>query len=221
MQRVLIVPEQLVKLKAGAELFARSDMRFRSTKNGKSALSVASVWRPDLVIVSNTIADVPLRSLIKSLRETHPDVRVLVLTELLDEAQDDLEADANLIEPVEDKVLLEAVSVLLSIGVRRERRITLNIPAQIRDSQGSRQMANVLNLSSGGCLMEMCEPMEPGDEGKMTFWLPTVAEPIETGFEVRALIDEFQLHYGVEFKSMNQRVRALLDGFIKGQGENP
>jgi hypothetical protein len=162
MNRVLLVPERLLGLGVSQCLLDRKSIRLRTARSAPEALSITSVWKPELIIASNDVGDTREGSATKFLRALRlrvPAGRIILISERLsfdDEEQISL-VDVRLVEPLDERSFSETVASLLSSrGPQAERRASPMMAAVGRDPGSvAREVARIRNIGVTGCELEM------------------------------------------------------------------
>lgn len=220
--RVMIVPVDLIEAEQ-VEILRRESVKVLKVPDGSDALAAVSVFEPHLIISSNRLSDMPvaeLRDLVRmnqALRQT----RFLVLTEELGaEGEGGMgEGDAHLICPVVPEELARTVTLLLDLTVRRTPRAEVELLAVVEcgteEGESAKLYGNIINISESGLRLEAEEHLSSGVRGTIGFHLPGVDQPVSVAFEVRGLLDEASLHYGLEFTDIDDETRAAIRDFVQ------
>jgi len=222
--KLLIVPDDLLTLELRESFLDRRGVRTRSALNGEEALAIAMVWSPSLVVFGSTLPDMTARTFIKRLRGSgSPDPPELIrLTSSIEEGTPELTDDlydAHLIAPVEPHQLLNTAAALLSLRQRRWPRARVNLAVSLSgmlDAAASDEWtpAITVDLSEGGMRVEPREPLAVGASGTAALVLPDGPTQLTLQCTVRALVDEMQLHYGLEFTEATDEQRTVLRAFV-------
>ena len=219
--RVLMVSSDLVR-DHGQWLLNRRSLQVREVANADEALSVARAWQPNLVIFSNQLGAGPVTEFCAALRAemSTQDTKLLLLSESLPAAGDELPVvDGHLICPVDAEELSTTIGTLLEVAVRREPRVSLSmlmarLSGLAEDAQTPTTLANALNISASGMLLESEAILAVGARGTIDFYLPGTGQPLSLQCFVRGAVDELMLHYGIEFVDTPESAREQLQSFI-------
>jgi CheY-like chemotaxis protein len=230
--RLLIVPDDVLKLELSESFLDRRGVRTRSALTAEEALAIALVWRPSLVVFGSVLPDMTAASFVKRLREgtQQPAPHLIRITssvgESIPELVDDL-YDAHLVAPVDAHQLLETAAAVLELRQRRWPRVKLHVTVSLHglgaDPEDASDIpATTLDVSEGGLRVEPRDPLDVGQGGTVTLVLPGSQERLVLGCTVRALVDEVQLHYGIEFVGLSdvahQALRAFVERFLPKRG---
>jgi DNA-binding response OmpR family regulator len=220
MRRVLLVPDRVMEGELGASYLDRGSLVVRTAHDADEALRMASVFKPELVVMRrNLIAGA--RRLCNELRRLEPPTLILLVTEFIGdeepEAFDGL-CDARLVQPVEAPQLLATVAALLEIRTRRGSRVPLETLVHvsgfgIANREGT-CIANAIDVSEHGMLLEASEQLGLGDSGTVTFFLPDDDKRVVARGTVSVAMDEVLLHYAVEFDELEPAVRDSVKRFV-------
>ena len=220
MRRVLLVPDRVMEGELGASYMDRGSLVVRTAHDADEALRMASVFKPELVVLRRNLV-AGARRLCTELRSLKPPVLVLIVTEFIGddepEAFDGL-CDARLVQPVEAPQLLATVAALLDIRTRRGSRVPLETLVHvsgfgIANQQGT-CIANAIDVSEHGMLIEASEQLGLGDSGTVTFFLPDDDRRVVARATVSVAMDEVLLHYAVEFDELEPSVRDSVKRFV-------
>jgi DNA-binding response OmpR family regulator len=223
MRRVLLVPDRVMEGELGSSYLDRGSLCVRTAHDADEALRMALVFKPELVVLRrNLIAGA--RRLCTELRALTPPSLILLVTEFIgdDEPEvfDEL-CDARLVQPVEAPQLLATVAALLDIRTRRGSRVPLETLVHVSgfglaNAQGT-CIANAIDLSEHGMLLEASEQLGLGDSGTVTFFLPEDDRRVVARGTVSVAMDEVLLHYAVEFDDLEPSVRDSVQRFVARQ----
>jgi len=207
MQRILIVPRDMLRLELGASLLDRGSLSVRATDSPSNALTIVSTWQPSLVVLGAHLPGTDSAEFCQNVRtaagEHRTRVLLLVPPDLaagVDPAQ--LPGDARVLTSGDTRTLLRTVAGLLDLRYRRAPRANLRVLAQAEgfaqaDGAG-RLLVNTLTVSEVGVLIESPEPLELGSRGTLRLFLPKTSNALTLHCEIHYLVDELQLHYALE-----------------------
>jgi CheY-like chemotaxis protein len=225
--QILIVPDDVLGLELEASFLDRRAVRTRTAVSGAEALSIATVWHPDVVIFGSVLGDMPAAVFIERLRAgvRAPGPQLIRVTSSVDATAADLDQslyDAHLIAPLEAQQLLDTAAALLELQQRRWQRVraTINVhlSGMVEDpGRGPDTPAITIDICEGGMRVEPRDPLSVGRSGTATLVLPGSHFQLELGCTVRAFIDEMDFHYGLEFTSPTQDQLDLLRAFVQRQ----
>ena len=206
LKRVLVVPDQIIHGEIGATFFDRRSFGVRSAHDPSEALGIASAWRPDLIVLRSDMPGGSARDFCLLVRAKLPRTQLLVIDELLGgENSDVLDGlyDARLLQPVSAEQLLDTAAELLSVRTRRAPRVPVDTLVHLTGfglstpNQGT--LANAINLSELGILLEAGAQLDLGAAGTLSFFLPGGAQRVVVQGVVCVALDEVLLHYAIEF----------------------
>lgn len=226
MHQLLIVPDDLLKLELHASFLDRRGIRIRAALNGEEALAICLVWRPALVVFAATLSDMTGTTFVGRLRQTvQPAPLLLMITssvgEMAPEQSEGLH-DAHLVAPVDVHQLLRASAALLDLRQRRWPRVRVSLAVSLGglgdDPTGDYAIpATVVDLSEGGARVAPRDPLLVGATGTVTGVLPGSQVKLVLAATVRALLDEMEFHYGLEFVNLTDEQRSLLRAFVQSR----
>ena len=226
MRQLLIVPDDLLQLELHASFLDRRGIRIRSALSGEEALAICLVWRPALVVFGAALPDMPGTAFVQRLRQTvQPAPLLLMITssvgEIVPEQSDGLH-DAHLVAPVDVHQLLRAAAALLDLRQRRWPRVPVSLAVALAgmgdDPAGDfTTPATLVDLSEGGARVAPRDPLLVGATGTVTAVFPGAQAKVVLAATVRALLDEMEFHYGLEFVSLTDEQRTLLRAFVQSR----
>jgi DNA-binding response OmpR family regulator len=227
--RILMVPANLFAEEDSKQtFFSRKIFSIQRAGTAKGAVEIARKYPPHLIIFSNKIKDMSAEKFCRTIRTElgNQQIRLLMLTDMLmDSASSaDGEADAHLVNPVDDQQLFKTVAELLNIRVRSAARVAVDFITQVElfpkgDVDDLRFIANVLNVSETGMRVESPIELPVGAIGRLRFFLPGATDSLFLYCLVRVLADEVSLHYGLEFIGNTAREKQLLKQFVENHSE--
>ena len=208
---------------AAARPLERDDIEIRSCDTGVEALAMAQMWQPDLIAFSSPLPDMGAEQFCHEVRRLGSlmDTRLLMITEQAGVVESELlhdKLDAHLISPLEPRQLVQTISGLLRFRLRDAPRVDVTLMAQLEGfggiPEGGALLANIINLSELGGLVESPEYLEVGSSGRLSFYVPGSAERLLVEAIIRVQTDELMLHYGLEFLAVERFQRKLLRAFV-------
>ena len=224
MRRVLLVPDRVMEGELGASYLDRESLSVRTAHDAAEALSMAQTLRPDLVVLRGDFI-FEAHKFCVSMRELIPKVQLLLVTDFVGNGEEDLFGglcDARLIQPVEASQLLATVACLLEIRQRRSPRARLEALVHLSGFGQSEaevtSVANAIDVSKHGMLVEASEQLVLGDRGTVRFFLPDDNAPVVARGTVSVAMDEVLLHYAINFDDMDEASRQSLSRFVGGFG---
>lgn len=225
MRRVLLVPDSVIEGQLGATYLDRGSLSVRTAHDAEEALRMAEVFRPDLVVLRRELLR-GAHQLCVDLRNRLPGVQLLLITEFVGGEEPDVAmyeglCNARLVQPVEAPQLLATVAALLDIRTRRSRRAPLEALVHLKGfgltNADKSCVANAIDLSEHGMLLEASEHLCLGDTGTLTFFLPDDQQRVVVEGTVQVAMDEVLLHYAVEFAHMDPPARESVERFVERQ----
>lgn len=226
MRRILVVPEGL--LGELAPLESHPAFEVRTADGCESALAMTAEWPPHLIILDGA-ADRDRLALCQAVRADQrlADTRLLLISSFLpdDEVEPGVllaKADAHLILPIDDDVLMRTVGMLVDVKPRQlaalKREILAHVRIEARVELPARSMlANVLALGENGLVLECEEALVAGDVVAVSFTLPGRGL-----MEVRCMVltsDQLQLHYGCELIGCSPEARDVIEELVSAARE--
>ena len=224
MPKILIVPQKL-EIEFGTSFLDRRSFTVRSAADGPAALQTALTWRPELILVGSELgSDMSAPELCEAIRNSSllHSTKILMLTVALSshasQQSSSEQADAHLIDPINESQLLETIRSLLKVSERRAPRARVEILARVEECAASEgkapaAMASILSLSEHGVLLESEHMLTIGSENRLMFFLPGADTAVHvTGFVLYA--DEMLLRYAIEFRGVADSDRERIRGFV-------
>lgn len=221
-QRVLVVPDDLLRLELGNSFLDRRSFRVRTAAGATEAVAIAAVWRPSLIVVSSELPDMPIPKFCNTLR-TNPTqqlLKLLMITETLGELHEGIippDVDGHLVSPVLSGQLLQTISELLQVPQRIARRVPVNALGKttgLSHEQHPPDLGNVLWISGTGLILESSRILDEGCSGQISFSLPHGAQQLHLTCVVRALLDEVRLIYALDFVETSQQDIASITAYV-------
>ncbi|MFH1878968.1 MAG: response regulator [Candidatus Omnitrophota bacterium] len=115
MKKILVVDDEPGITLLLRKFLSRSDFGVTEANSGQEALSVLDKNGSfDLVILDNKMPGISGKEVVKTIRDRKMDVRVILLTGSLGEAEGTVEADIFLRKPLDLNVLLKKINELLN-----------------------------------------------------------------------------------------------------------
>jgi DNA-binding response OmpR family regulator len=223
--KLLIVPDDILTVRLEQSFLDRRAVRTRSALNGEEALSIALVWQPAVVIYGSVLSDMTAATFVKRLRASvpTPGPQLIRITSSVGESApepDESLCDAHLIAPVEINQLLNTAAALLELRQRRWLRVRATVNVSLSGllenmDRTSATPATTVDISEGGMRVEPREALSVGSSGSVTLVLPGSQTKLVLGCTVRALVDEMQLHYGLEFTNLTEQQTTVLRAFVQ------
>ena len=220
MHRILVIPKAL-DIDFRSSFLRRDSFEIRRAETAAQAFAIAADWRPGLILLGSHLSDMPAARFCEVARK-EPSLRttkLLMLTYQCGADGSDLtqvDCDAHMLEPIDVGQLMHTIGSLLDVEVRRGPRVPVELLAQIEakdDGEAHTLMANVLNLSDNGMLLECELHLHIGAVVDVHFFLPGV--PARMSVACMVLFgDELKLHYGVEFFGLEPAQKASIRAFI-------
>lgn len=222
--RILIVPDDLLTWELRESFLDRRTFVVRTARDADEALSISEAWQPTLVFFRSDLEGMPVTSFCARLRSAVGDAatKLLMFTDQIGASLDDaVEAasDAHLISPIEPEQLLDTVAQLTTAPRRRSRRVPIDVLVEtdgFLDSPAA--LANSLNVSEDGMLIEASEHLPIDAQGVLRFFLPGSPKRLVIKAAVKVAVDEIRLHYALEFVDLSPGSRALIRQYISQTG---
>lgn len=223
---MLFVPDDLLTGELKESFLDRESFLVRTASDADTALAMADVWRPSLVVLRSDLAGIRVSDFCNRLRvarnATAP--KLVMLTEQLGNAIDDAvdaAADCHLICPVDTEQLLHTIAALLEVAQRRSPRAALDTLVQTQgfpNAEGERDatLGNCLNVSEDGMLLECTRQLQIDTEGSLQFFLPGAAQRLQLRGVVRLAVDEIRQHYAIEWRDIAAAERSLIKRYVQG-----
>jgi len=227
MRRLLVVPPAL--LDELGPLHRHPPFEVRTADGPAQALAMTAEWPPHLIILASITGGDP-RSMCAAVRADQrlAGTRLLLISSFLPD--DEVEpgvllagADAHLLLPIDDDVLMRTVGMLVDVKPRQlaalDRELLAHVRIEARVELPARSMlANVLALGETGLVLECEDALVAGDVVLVSFTLP------ERGLmEVRCMVltaDQLQLHYGCELIGCTPEVREVIEQLVAASRES-
>ncbi len=202
-------------------LEARS-MRVFTTTAASRVVALAREYRPDLVVLDFEMPVMNGDEVCRRLKsdETTSPIPVLVMTSHDDEETARRVTEAGAVMMIRKsggrEAILEAVSRVLNIPVRRHLRMPCRLSVGVVAPEGTLEGA-VHNLSEGGLYLVLATPIENRTAIHLLFRLPGSDHPISIVGEIlrSEVLDEGGHGHGVGFIEADSRSIEALERFIK------
>lgn len=208
----------------GGSYLDRESLSVRTAHDAAEALSMAPTLRPDLVVLRADFIFEPHKFCV-AMRDLIPRVQLLLVTDFVGNDEPDLFeglCDARLIQPVDARQLLTTVACLLEIRTRRSPRARLETLVHMsgfgHGEAEQTSVANAIDVSKHGMLVEASEQLGLGDQGVLRFFLPDDNAPVVARGTVSVAMDEVLLHYAINFDDMDEDSRQNLSRYVGGFG---
>jgi DNA-binding response OmpR family regulator len=221
--RILFVEDSDLFLYFKETFVARIGWHILNARDGKSGIARAREERPDLVILSDRLADMPGAEACRQIRSIGPD-RPLPMIVILDgisgakiRQYEQIGCDDYLLRPVDPGTLMERISRVLQVAYRRGPRL-LVIMETICSSTEHIIFGNILNLSENGLFVETNEAIEPGTTLDLELRLPDTKDLLMIKGKVarrHKLAGKVLYGIGVQFQELDSRTRQTLQGYIE------
>ncbi len=222
MRRLLVVPTAL--LDELEPLRHHPTFEVRTAASATEALALTAEWPPQLIILDGAIDGGDPRSACAAVRADQrlTGTRLLLVSRFLpdDEVGPGVllaGADAHLILPIDDDVLLRTVGMLVNVQPRQlaalDRELLARVRIEARVELPARSMlANVLAVGEAGLVLECEESLVAGDIVRVSLSLPGRGP-----LEVRCMVltsDQLQLHYGCELIGCTPEAREMIEELV-------
>jgi DNA-binding response OmpR family regulator len=223
LKRVLVVPDQVVPGEIGSTFFDRRSFSVRAAHHADEALAIATAWRPDLVVFRSDLEGASARAFCTTTRAAVPHVKLLMVSETLGGDDPNIEGlcDGRLVHPISAEQLLTTSAELLQIRTRRAPRAHIETLVHLTGfglpGHGPGTLANAIDVSELGILLEASVHLEIGSAGTLSFFIPGHNERLVTRAEVRVALDEVLLHYAMEFIDADEQATASLRHYVAEQ----
>jgi len=208
----------------GESFLDRASLEVRTAPNGAAALTLASSWKPAVVVVRSRLPDQSAASLCSALAQTPEPPRVLLVGDALDPSDDTARCDVHLVSPVTPEELLESLAQLASIDSRRSSRVALDVLVHLEGLSAPEvgidaSPGSTVNLSEDGMLVEANCPLAVGRTGLAQFFLPGASERMSLRATARLAVDARRMRYWLEFVDLAPHHRLAIRGFVQGSRE--
>ncbi|HEX7478082.1 MAG TPA: PilZ domain-containing protein [Polyangiales bacterium] len=226
--RVLFVPHDLLSGELRESFLDRESFLVRTAVDADTALAMAEVWRPSLVVFRSELDGIRVSDFCLRMRAARSAAapKLVMLTEQVTGSMDDVVeagSDCHLISPVDNTQLLDTIAALLEVAQRRSPRAALDTLVHARgfaetDSSSGATLANCLNVSEDGMLLECNHQLQLNSEGCLQFFLPGAAQRLQLRAVVRLAVDEIRQHYAIEWRDIAATDRKLIRRYVEGAG---
>lgn len=211
-------------------MLRRTSIKLVKVSGGDEALTIAMVFRPNLMVVGDSLPDMAVAEFCRRVRD-HGGLSATKLLLVTEEvavgggATGLMSVDGHLIAPVEPEQLSQSVGALLALPVRRSHRVEVELLATVsgiaEENPDEADSANIVNLSAEGARLEAEGHLRVGAKGTISFYLPRTKQALELSCVVRGVIDELALHYGVEFISLGTAQKQALLAYVASRQQEP
>ncbi len=221
--RVLFIEDSELFLYFRETFFARIGWQIWNARNGKSGIARIREDRPDLVVLSDELPDMPGIEVCRRIRSVGPEKppSVIVLLDGISGSKireyTQIGCDDYVLRPVEPGVLMERISRILRVAYRRGPRL-LVIMETVASNSHSQIFGNIINLSETGLFVETNDAVEPGTILDVELKLPGGKDAIVIKGKVarlHRLAGKVQYGLGVQFQEMASRTREAILSYIE------
>lgn len=225
--RILFVEDSDLFLLFKETFFARIGWQILNARTGKGGIAGVQAQRPDLVVLSDRLPDMPGFEACRRIRSIGPDRPVPVIT-VLDTVSgpvireyEKIGCDDYVLRPVDPGSLLERISRLLKVAYRRGPRLLVIMETICSDSQ-SLIFGNILNLSETGVFVETNDPVDIGTTLDLELILPGSRDLLLIKGKVarqHTLAGKVRYGLGVQFRDMDAAARRSIQQYIEREGK--
>jgi CheY-like chemotaxis protein len=216
---VLLAKGDLSRELSGTALWRSNVQRLAATGSGDTRRHFEA-GGIDVVVVDSALAGAA--GVVAALRQDaltrSTAIVVLGRSEFSSDHLDLIDAGANAILPLppaadwDDRLMR-----LIHVPVRKATRFPVDLAIEGGLRSGLRFMARALNLSVHGMLLESRQPLEVGEDLKLSFEMPAGHGPVRgTGTVVRATPPH---HFGVEITSAEGDGRVRIKRYVESSHE--
>jgi CheY-like chemotaxis protein len=214
---VLLSPVDLEAELGGTALFRRNVERLRASR-AEDVQRLADARRLDVVVVDSALPGAA--GVVGALRQD-PATRATAIvalgrSEFGFSHLDLLEAGANAILPLppghdwDDRLMR-----LIHVPVRRVARFPVDVALEGGLLSGLSLSGRALNLSVHGLLLECGQPLQVGEDLRLSFEMPAEGEVSGTGTVVRAAAED---RFGVELTHVEGDGRVRIKRYVESGG---
>jgi CheY-like chemotaxis protein len=225
METILVVDDEEALRNLVVLMLESEGYKVLSTADGESALAFIRAEPIDLVLLDLRMPGMDGWAVIDRLRSVPDPPRVVAMSGMAVEEPPELQQVRECVfgylsKPFSREQLLKTCLAALAAPARssvdanrrRETRRNLVVPAVLLTQDGTpAALGQILNISSGGVLIDLGIPLQPGAEVNVSFEIPGGRGP----FQVRGRIrwrDECKL--GVAFEDLPQADRERLQTIL-------
>jgi DNA-binding response OmpR family regulator len=219
MKKILLVDSVIAFYDRNRSLLNRSEFQIITAITGKDALQVHRQEHVDLIIAELNMPDMQgdeLCTLIRTDKELKDVSIILACGDTPENRVRIAQCGANawLTKPINPEKLLDCISHLLAVSMRKGYRVLLK--AHIR---GEREIEPFFctshNISATGIMFETDKLLNQGDRIACTFFLPGACRITAEGDIVRAVkAPDGRVHYGVRFINLAPEYRGEIERFV-------
>ena len=231
MAKILIVDEAELFLKLEHSFLHRAGFHLYTASSPEELIRRAREIRPDLVLLHARVdrgrCGAACARLLKEEFPQSPIPVILVRDPGLVAGEEEAVCDAVLFSPVDPATLLGAVSRLIRVTERRERRVFASVTVLVSSDTGSFR-ARTKDLSPGGLFVRTRRPPGEGLPVRVEVSLPTPdgrAVVSSNGVVVRSVKDDPASHLiaGVALRllDLDDDARRMLERFVEWRGVTP
>jgi CheY-like chemotaxis protein len=227
-QKILIVPQNLLQVELGSSFLDRKSLSVRAAATAEAAYAVVARWQPALVVFGSALPGVELQEFCARVRceAGSSPVRLLMLSSRAWAESHDaagLPCDAHLLIPARTHDLLRTLAGLLDLRERRATRVPFRVLAQAvglaQSNTAATVLVNTVTMSEVGLLVEAPEPLGLGSGGEVRFFLSGHPARITVRCAVQYLVDELQLHYALSIVDLGDAERGAIRAFTSSHTE--
>jgi len=217
MKKILIASSSKPFLTRNSNLLTRGDFQIITTHRGNDALRLHRESSFDLIISDMHLEDMKGDELCAGIRGNGTGVAfILICNDRPDEhaRADNSGADAKIIRPIQPEQIIDTVSSLLDVQLRRTKRVMFKV--LVLSSKGEvRFHCESLDISITGIMLESEYRLVLGDRIICQFTLPGGGQITSEGDVVRTVRtgDGFY-RYGVQFVGLPLASRREIERYV-------
>jgi CheY-like chemotaxis protein len=178
--RILLVDDIRMFLDIQKNILQALPVEVATATDGQEALRLVDEFSPDLIVLDSNMPGMDGVTCCAELKQHHRHRRIPVIMTVPN--CDDNAAlcrsagcEAVLRKPLDAGVFLDAVTCFIPLVERRDRRVELLVPVEIK-TQGRQFSGAILNISRSGALIEPDDTLSMGAELQLSFTLPLLGK---------------------------------------------
>jgi uncharacterized protein (TIGR02266 family) len=221
--RILFVEDSDLFMSFRETFFARVGWQILNCRDGRGAIERVQHDRPDLVVLSDRLKDMPGIEVCRRIRSLGPEkpVPVIVLLDTITgpliREYERVGCDDYVLRPVEPGALMERISKVLRVAYRRGPRLLVIMETICSDTRNL-IFGNILNLSETGVFVETNDPVPPGTTLDLELILPGTRDLLLIKGSVarqHRLAGKVRYGLGVQFRALDADSRRAIQRYIE------
>jgi len=221
LKKILIVDDLKPFVEQEKSILHRADVHIFTTTSGSEALSIHKNVKVDLLVADLDMPGMNGDELCSIIRKD-PELRYVSILMVIRPREADIvrckKCGANdyITKPINAEFLLEKATAFLGVQIRKAYRVFVNVTVK-GEQEHSRFLANSVNISTAGLLIEAKKVISMGANVNCSFFLPGTPAISVTGEVVRTIkkTTDDLYQYGIRFTTLSDDVKKIIENFVK------